>query len=107
MATPLFGVIVPGRPLITEFEAIDSMKAVTVIQSPSTVPEITFFLLPTTVIPPGYGAILYYAVPPFTNWVIIGSVSLEKPSGSFRTKWTTSEEIQGCPFLQLGVSLEL
>ena len=63
-------------------------------------------MLPTTPIPIGYGAILYYAVPPFQNWEIIGAVSPEKPSGIFRTSWTTKEDMVGCPLVQLGASIE-
>lgn len=107
MATqPLFGVVVPGRPLITEFQQIDATKAITVLEHPASVSEITFFLLPTTVIPPGYGAILYFSTPPFQNWVLLGSVDPSKPSGTFRTAWATNEEVRGCQFVQLGVSLE-
>lgn len=58
------------------------------IEAPTLVPELTFFLLPTTPIPPGYGAVLYYSIPPFETWELIGSVFPEKPSGSFRTGMT-------------------
>lgn len=103
---PLFGVVIPGRPLITEFQQIDATKAVTVVDFPSTITEITFFLLPTTAIPPGYGAILYYAMPPFQQWAVLGSVDPSKPSGTFRTGFATNEEIKNCQCVQLGVSLE-
>ena len=104
----LFGVVCPGRPVITEFHPIDNTKAVAMLENPSLIPEITFFILPSTPIPVGYGAILYYSIPPFQSWEILGSVSPEKPSGSFRTGWTTTkhEIISGCPVVQLGVSLE-
>lgn len=103
---PLFGIIIPGRPLITEFQLIDNTKAMTVIDYPASIAELTFFLLPNTPIPPGYGAILYYSIPPFQNWVLLGSVDPSKPSGIFRTGWATNEEVKGCPVVQLGVSLE-
>ncbi len=106
MTSQLFGIVVPGRPVITEFQLVDSTKAMTMLEQPATVPELTFFLLPTTVIPPGYGAILYYSIPPFQNWVLIGSIDPAKPSGIFRTNWATNEEVRNCPVVQLGVSLE-
>lgn len=102
----LFGIIVPGRPLVTNFQVIDSTKAVSLVEQPGFVNEITFFLLPNTVIPPGYGAILYYAVPPFQNWILLGSVTAEKPSGIFRTGWATNEEVRIQPVVQIGVALE-
>lgn len=105
---PLFGVVIPGRPVITEFQALDSTKAVTIIQNPSTVSDLTFFLLPAAAaaIPSSCGAILYYSTPPYNTWEIIGSVSLEKPSGVFRTSWSTNEIVAASHFLQLGVSIE-
>ncbi len=102
----LFGLIIPGRPLITEFQLVDSTKAVTVLEQPSTVTELTFFLLPSTTIPPGFGAILYYSVAPYQNWILIGEVDPSKPSGIFRTNWATDEQVRNCPMVQLGVSLE-
>jgi len=103
---PLFGIIIPGRPLITEFQPLDNTKAITVIEQPSIITEITFFLLPTSPIPNGYGAILYYSLPPFQNWILIGSIDLQKPSGIFRTNWSTIEDVKKCIVVQLGVSLE-
>lgn len=102
----LFGVVIPGRPLITDFQLVDSMKAVAPIEQPRFVNEITFFLLPTTPIPAGFGAILYYSVPPFLTWEIIGSVSPAKPSGIFRTGWATKEDVMNHSMVQLGVCLE-
>jgi hypothetical protein len=107
MATQsLFGVVIPGRPVITEFQVVDATKAMTIVEQPSAVTEITFFILPTTIVPPGYGAILYYSVPPFQNWILVGSVDPSKPSGTFRTNWATNEEVKFCHVVQLGVSLE-
>jgi Protein of unknown function (DUF775) len=106
MAAPLFGVVIPGRPAIFDFRPIAETKAITVVQQPSTITEITFFLLPSSPIPPAHGAILYYAIPPFTSWEVLGAVSLEKPSGIFRTGWSTKEDLIGCPVIQLGVALE-
>lgn len=103
---PLFGIVIPGRPLITEFQVLDSTKAVTVVDYPTMVSELTFFLLPTTTIPPGFGAILYYSVHPFTEWSLIGSIDPSKPSGIFRTGWVTNEAVKASPVVQLGVSLE-
>lgn len=105
MAQPLFGVVVPGRPVITEFQPINETRAVAALTDPCSVTEITFFLLPTSPVPPGVGAILYYSVD-MTHWELLGSVSPEKPSGIFRTGWPTKEELVGCPGVHLGVSLE-
>lgn len=68
--------------------------------------DLTFFMLPSTPIPPGFGGVLYYSKPPFTDWELLGCVSPEKPSGVFRTGWTTKEDMVGCGVVQLGVSIE-
>lgn len=103
---PFFGVIAPGRPVITEFRAITETKCVVEFFDPTAVAELTFFMHSYAPIPPGFGAVLYYAVPPFENWVIIGATSPLKPSGIFRTNWATKEDMIGCPMVQLGVSIE-
>lgn len=107
MATaPLFGIVIPGRPLHADFQLIDNTKAITMVPYPTAVSEITFFLFPSTIIPPNYGAILYYSIPPFQQWELLGSIDPEKPSGVFRTGWATMEEMQNVEMVQIGVSLE-
>ena len=75
MALSLFGVVIPGRALITEFQPISETKAVVPVAAPSTITEITFFLLPTSPLPPGFGAILYYTVDQ-VHWEILGVFQL-------------------------------
>lgn len=109
-----FGIIVPGRPVITDFQVVSETKCVTFIQYPSIVSELTFFLVPNAAIPYGYGAILYYStgVASMENWstgnewVILGSISPEKPSGTFRTGWTMQDILTNSPMIQLGISIE-
>ena len=105
MALSLFGVVIPGRPLITEFQPISDTKAIVPIANPNSITEITFFLLPTSPIPPGFGAILYYTIDQ-VHWEILGAISHDKPSGVFRTGWPSNEAIQNAQAVFLGVSLE-
>ena len=106
MSQPLFGLVIPGRPIISDFNVVDSTKAVVLIEQPYTINEITFFLLPNAPIPIGYGAILYWSLPPFSSWTMIGAVWSEKPSGIFRTGLTTNDEVRNHSMIQIGVSLE-
>ena len=101
-----FGLVIPGRPLITSFQLIDATKAIIQVDDPSSITEVTFFSLPNSQIPPGYGAILYYSVAPFQNWVLLGSITPIRPSGIFRTGFTTKDEVKGQTVVQFGVSLE-
>ncbi len=51
----------------------------TEVPEPAAVSELTFFLLPGVQLPPGAGVALYYALPPFTEWTVIGAVTADKP----------------------------
>jgi molecular chaperone DnaK (HSP70) len=103
----LFGLVIPGRPIITEFQLINATRAMTLIENPATISEITFFLMLTTAIPLGHGVVLYYATPPpLNNWVLIGTVDPHKPSGIFCTGWSANPELSRCPAIQLWVVLE-
>jgi len=102
-----FGVVVPGRPLITDFSPVDTQKAVALLEDPADVEELTFFLLPSSPVPQGHGVVLYYsAPPPFESWEVLGAVFAEKPSGTFRTGAGWKEQLRGQPAVQLGISLE-
>lgn len=101
-----FGVVVPGRAVVIDWRPIDNAKFVTEIAAPAQVSDLTFFLLPNIVLPDGAGVVLYYSLPPFTEWSVLGALTLEKPSGVFRTGWSTIEGITQMPVIQLGVSLE-
>lgn len=54
-------------------------KCVTEVPLPSQVTDLTFFLLPGVMLPPGSGVALYYAMPPFTEWTVLGALTAEKP----------------------------
>ncbi|TFJ84596.1 hypothetical protein NSK_004061 [Nannochloropsis salina CCMP1776] len=101
-----FGVVCPGRPVMVDWRPINETKFVCEIASPAQVTDLTFFLLPNIVLPPGTGTALYYSLPPFAEWTVLGALTLDKPSGVFRTGWSTIEGIAQMPAIQLGVSLE-
>lgn len=105
MSQQLFGVVVPGRHVITNFQPLTETKAVSVLEHPASITEVTFFLLPGVVLPAGAGAILYYTVDQVA-WELLGSISMEKPSGVFRTNWPTNEVVKHCSHVCIGVSLE-
>ncbi|DAZ92739.1 TPA: hypothetical protein N0F65_002557 [Lagenidium giganteum] len=101
-----FGVVVAGRPVMIDFKEIGPSHYVTEIYDPMQVTDLTFFLLPNSPVPPGFGAVLYFAVPALQNWQLLGTVFAEKPSAIFRTGWPTHPDVAGQPVLQLGVSIE-
>mmetsp|Transcript_28723 Transcript_28723/g.91967 ORF Transcript_28723/g.91967 Transcript_28723/m.91967 type:complete len:187 (-) Transcript_28723:100-660(-) len=108
MASPpaQFGVVVPGRPVLTDFQPLDASKAVAFLENPGEIEEITFFLLPSSPVPRGMGVVLYYSAPPFTDWQVLGAVFAEKASGTFRTGAAWKEQLRFHQAVQLGISLE-
>lgn len=100
-----FGVVIPGRPIFTDFTPFSADKAGVVIPEPQSISEIVFFLLPSSPVPIEHGAVLYFSTDQ-THWELLGNVSHAKPSGVFRTGWSTREELTGCPLIYLAVSLE-
>ncbi|OQR83460.1 hypothetical protein ACHHYP_14674 [Achlya hypogyna] len=101
-----FGMVIAGRPVVTDFAEISPTQYVVDVLYPQQVTDITFFLLPQSPVPPGYAAVLYFAVPHLQNWQLLGSVFAEKPSAIFRTSWPTHPDVANQPVLQLGVSIE-
>ena len=99
----MFGLVVPGRPIITEFQQISETKAVVLLDNPSLITEVTFFLLQPS--PIGFGAMLYYSVDQI-HWEVIGAIDQQKPSGIFSTSWQNNEAIRASNSVFLGVSLE-
>jgi hypothetical protein len=102
-----FGIIVPGRFPITDFTPVNQTTCVCEIPEPVSIPEITFYMQPSAMalIPEGFGAVLYYTTNG-TDWELLGSIFSEKPSGTFRTGWTTNEDMIGVPGVQVGVNIE-
>eukprot|EP01138_Halocafeteria_seosinensis_P015260 gb/GECG01015575.1/.p1 GENE.gb/GECG01015575.1/~~gb/GECG01015575.1/.p1 ORF type:complete len:117 (+),score=11.37 gb/GECG01015575.1/:1-351(+) len=52
----IFGIVIPGRPLITQFKQAGPNKFLTEIQQPATAGELTLFLQPGQVLPPSTGS---------------------------------------------------
>lgn len=103
----LFGLVIPGRPVITQFELISPSKASLFIPDPLSVTEIAFFLQRHDILPQGHGIMLYFTHND-QDWELLGAISNDKPSGIFRTGWTTHEIIRTTnpSMIKLGVSIE-
>ena len=105
----LWGVVAPGRPVMTNFQQIEPTKWMAELAQPGSVPEVAFFLLPSALaqMPEGSGAVLYYAVAPhYALWNLVGTLTRDSPSGVFRTGWPTNEQVVASPVLRLGVAVE-
>ena len=98
------GVVIAGRPLLHEWTQVGDKLMLDVLH-PSTVNELSFFMLPGAQLPQGMGVALYYSLPPYELWNILGAVHEGAPSGVFRTGWKGRFANQSIT-LRLGVSVE-
>ena len=104
---PMFGVIVPGRPMITEFNRVHGGSRFAVgIENPADVSEVVFCLLNPTTFPPSHGICLYSNTAKTDEWRLIGVLSRDSPSGIFRTGWGSVKGIRYAKSMTLGVSVE-
>mmetsp|Transcript_1993 Transcript_1993/g.4391 ORF Transcript_1993/g.4391 Transcript_1993/m.4391 type:complete len:195 (-) Transcript_1993:629-1213(-) len=100
----MFGLVIPGRPVVTEFAQIDATKVLAVVPNAHTIFEACLFLLPGTALPAGLMATLYASTPPHNDWIKIGSISSDTPSLMALVKWKTAPETGS--IAHFGVSAE-
>lgn len=112
MAQNIFGLIVPGQQVITDFVPTDntglkfllSIPFAVVNSNPMCIADLVIFLLPGISLPTDSGALIYWSAAPFntnthlgpttaTGFELIGALTPTKPSGVFRTGWSTNESL--------------
>jgi len=115
VGTQLFGVVIPGRPVRTDFVPVDAsglkwtlnMTCPGDLQSPlALVREIVFFLLPGVALPENHGVLCYYQLtavpqphmgpqppPSSTGFELLGAITPETPSSVLQTGWAEKEEV--------------
>jgi len=103
-----FGIVVAGRPVNLDIRQADENKFLAEIPLPSEGSgEIVVFLLPDAPeLPNDQGIVIYWSIPPFEDWRLLGTLTNNNPSAVFRTDWPSDPEIQNVPFIQLGISIE-
>lgn len=103
---PPLGLLLPGRPVRTDFVPVGPTRFVLEVPGPGTLPEVGFFLLPGATLPAGTGLAVYWALPPYEDWAILGTVLGTAPSGIWRTGWPSTPEVAAAPAVRIGVSAE-
>ena len=122
---PLFGLIIPGKPVRTDFLQVDATKfSLTVhcdgitIPVPSMIREIVFFLTNPASIPPNHGVMIYWQItanavsPVATGFELLGAVTAEQPSAVLATGWSENVPVaeissgSAAITITFGVSLE-
>ena len=104
------GLLVPGYPIRTDFQAIDQGKCVLTMSCPgdlaaplASVTEVGLFLMPNAPLPAGHGVLCYWQItaavskpgqpPAATGYELLGAMAPQKPSAIFQTGWAEHEQL--------------
>lgn len=80
----MFGVVVSGRPVLTDAQPISDTQFAYQIPSVPSFSHIVVFLLPGTTLPDGTAAAVYAQLPNTTEFKLLGAIANEKPSAIFK-----------------------
>ena len=80
----MFGVIVSGRPVLTDAQPVSETQFAYQIPSVPSFSHIVVFLLPGTTLPEGTAAAVYAQLPNTTEFKLLGAIANEKPSAIFK-----------------------
>jgi hypothetical protein len=80
----MFGVIVSGRPVLTNAQAISDTQFAFQISSIPSFSHIVVFLLPGITLPDDTAAAVYAQLPNTTDFKLLGAIANEKPSAIFK-----------------------
>ncbi|KAF2143720.1 uncharacterized protein K452DRAFT_325657 [Aplosporella prunicola CBS 121167] len=80
----MFGVIVSGRPVLTEAQQITPTQFAFQLPSAPSFNHLVVFLLPGTALPPDTAAAVYVQLPPATDFKFLGAIANEKQSAIFK-----------------------
>ena len=117
MAAPMFGVIVSGRLVQTDFQNIDSSKFLTNIPDADSINHIVVFLTGAQPFPDGLGGSVYFSWPDPSaapSWQLLGFITNMKPSAIFKISKLKPDINSTTPFgvqpishvAQIGISIE-
>lgn len=107
MVSTVFGMLVSGRPVQTDFlEVVPGARYVAQLEAPAAISEVSLFLLPGNDFPADKGIAVYYGVPPYSEWTLLGTLHAGRKSATFRTGWPTMPEVASQAVVQIGLSVE-
>lgn len=102
MALP-FALVVPGMPLITNFECTNGIYHID-LDNPKQIANICLFL--TDRIPDNYAITLYFSLPPYNEMQYLGAIANEKPSDNFTTGFPFKPEFDNCSTVKLCIQAQ-
>lgn len=85
-----FGVIISGRPVLTNPQVISPTQYAFEIPSSPPFSHIVVFLLPGIALPDGTAAAVYAKLPGAADFALLGALANEKPSAIFKVSGGTS-----------------
>ncbi|KAF2459246.1 hypothetical protein BDY21DRAFT_370694 [Lineolata rhizophorae] len=80
----MFGVIVSGRPVLTDSHAITPNQLAFSIPTSPPFSHIVVFLLPGAQLPADAAAAVYVQIPPSTDFTLLGALAADKQSAIFK-----------------------
>lgn len=104
----VFGLLVSGRPVTTEFAVIVPGEKFTIsIPDPATAEFVSLFFLPGMSLPPDKGVTVMWSMGSFTEWTTLGVLTPSKPSATWRTGWPSIPGISAAthPAAMLGLAV--
>jgi hypothetical protein len=84
MASVPIGVIISGRPILTDARVVSQTQFAFQIPSQPSFAHIVVFLLPGIALPDGTAAAVYAQLPGATQFKLLGAIANEKPSAIFK-----------------------
>lgn len=121
MATVPIGVIISGRPVLTDARVVSETQFAFQIPSQPSFSHIVVFLLPGITLPDGAAAAVYAQLPGAAQFKLLGAIANEKPSAIFKVidkaggpaggglgdeDVMVDESMNGNGVLALGISIE-
>lgn len=100
IVSEIFGIVIPGRPIITNFKYIGDGKLITQVEYPSQIQQFAATLFKPS-LPDGCDAGIYY-IQPDAQWNYIGKISHSSPTAFFRASWD-DQVLQNYPFILIGI----
>jgi hypothetical protein len=86
----MFGVIISGRPCLTQFDTISPTQAQLTVPTSPSFGHIVVFMLPGATLPEGQSAAVYIRIPPSTDFKLWGEISNAKQSAIFKIRSTSA-----------------
>ncbi|CAG2119615.1 unnamed protein product, partial [Medioppia subpectinata] len=99
MAVNMFGLIVSGRLVVTDFVSVDVNKCLITIQNADDINHVVVFMTGTQPFPEGMAGSVYFSFPDPSSpptWIYLGFISNDKPSAIFKiTKLKQLNDLNG------------